>query len=98
LIWVPGEAEHHGGENIWQRLIISWWIGGRERERERKRERKGGTRYNLERHISSDLLPTARPHLLMFPPPPGTVPSALGTKYSTHESVGDISHLNHNIS
>jgi hypothetical protein len=34
-------VEQEGGGNMWQRLLMSWWVGRRERERERRWE-KGG--------------------------------------------------------
>jgi hypothetical protein len=41
------------------------------------KERTGlGTRYNLQRHISTDLLPLARPHIPQFPPTPKIMPAA----------------------
>jgi hypothetical protein len=33
--WACGEAVHHGGRSMWQRLLVSWRTGARERDRKR---------------------------------------------------------------
>jgi hypothetical protein len=64
-------------------------------DRKCRKRRRPGIRYDLQRHSSSDLLPPTRTHLLAFSKLP-KYHHPLGAKCSTHELVGDISHLNHN--
>jgi hypothetical protein len=53
----------HHGRRLWQRKTAHLRADSRQREKERKEQR---TKYTLQRHAHSDLLPPS-PYLLIFP-------------------------------
>lgn len=63
-------------------------------QRAKRKSKEPGTKYVLQGHALSNLLPPTRPYLPKFLPPPNS--TSLGTKLSTHESFGGISDLKYN--
>jgi hypothetical protein len=59
----------------WRERTSRWWEHVEEAahlmaDRKQRKWKGLGTRYNLQRHPPSDLLPSAKPHLLKFLEPP----------------------------
>lgn len=77
----------------WPCVSGTWWPEPLEdesvhfTETEADSQEGPGTRYNLQRHVPSDTISPARPHLLKSPLLPQRAPQ-LGARHSTCELMG----------
>jgi hypothetical protein len=65
--------------STWQSTDAHFMVARKQREV----RKEPGTRCNLQRHASSDLIPPARAYLLKFPPHPKIVPPAGDQVFNT---------------